>query len=180
MGAVHSRSYRQIGERFHEALFQPHLVICADDVEDRAHGAQKSLGFEKYTTDWRRVVSDPDVQVVNIATPNQLHLEMARAAAQVGKHIFCEKPVGRDPQEIAQIESAARRANVMTFVGSNYRWALLVQYSRNLIQGGVLGKLTHYRGRFFAGYASNPRSVLSWRFQREFAGLGVLGISCHT
>jgi predicted dehydrogenase len=175
MGAVHSRSYRQIGERFPEALLQPHLVICADEAEYRAREAQKSLGFKKRSTDWRRVVSDPEVQVVNIATPNHLHLEIAQAAALAGKHIFCEKPVGRAPEETAQIESAARRANVMTFAGYNYRWAPLVQYARNLIQGGVLGKLTHYRGRFFAGYASNPRAVLSWRFQREFAGLGVLG-----
>ena len=63
----------------------------------------------------------------------------------------------------------------MTFVGYNYRWAPLVQYGRKLIQDGVLGNLTHYRGRFFAGYASDPRGVLSWRFQQDLAGLGVLG-----
>ena len=92
-----------------------------------------------------------------------------------GKHIFCEKPVGRNPRETATIEHLARQAGVMTFVGYNYRWAPLVQYGRKLIQDGVLGNLTHYRGRFFAGYASDPRGVLSWRFQQDLAGLGVLG-----
>ena len=117
----------------------------------------------------------PAVEVVNMAAPNNLHLEIVRHAASHGKHIFCEKPVGRNPLETAAIEHLARQAGVMTFVGYNYRWAPLVQYGRKLIQDGVLGNLTHYRGRFFAGYASDPRGVLSWRFQQDLAGLGVLG-----
>ncbi len=100
-----------------------------------------------------------------------MHLEIVQAAAKAGKHIFCEKPVGRNPQETANIEYAARQANVLTCVGYNYRWAPLVQYARQLIQEGRLGQITHYRGRFFAGYASNPHAVLSWRFQRELSGL---------
>jgi predicted dehydrogenase len=100
---------------------------------------------------------------------------MAKASAKAGKHIFCEKPVGRSPEETAAIEQAAREAGVLTFVGYNYRWAPLVQYARKLIQEGRLGKLTHYRGRFFAGYATNPQGVLSWRFQQELGGLGASG-----
>jgi predicted dehydrogenase len=111
--------------------------------------------------------------VVNIAAPNGLHLEMVRAAAQAGKHVFCEKPVGKEPGETAQCEQAARRAGVLSFVGYNYRWAPLVQYAKTLIDSGRLGRLTHYRSRFLAGYASNPYGVLSWRFQQEH-GLGIL------
>ncbi len=175
MGAVHSRTYQQIPNRFQDGGIQPRLVICADDVEARAHEAQELLGFERYTTDWKQVIADPEVEVVNITAPNNMHLEIVRAAAGAGKHIFCEKPVGRNPQETADIEYAARQAGVLTFVGYNYRWAPLVQYARQLIQEGRLSRLTHYRGRFFAGYASNPHSVLSWRLQREVAGLGSLG-----
>jgi predicted dehydrogenase len=175
MGQVHSRSYRQIMQRFPDSPLQLRLVICADDAEARLQEAQRSLGFERQTTDWKRVIEDPDVEIVNIATPNHLHLEIVELAAKAGKHVFCEKPVGRNPQETVAIEQAARQAGVMTFVGYNYRWAPLVQYGRKLIQEGTLGELTHYRGRFLAGYASNPRAVLSWRFQQELAGLGVLG-----
>lgn len=175
MGAVHSRAYVQALARFPEGELEPELVLCADEVEERAREAQGRFGFAASTGDWRQVVADPRVQVVDIAAPNHLHLEIALAAAAAGKHIFCEKPVGRNPQETAQIARAARRAGVLSWVGYNYRWAPVVQHGLGLIRAGKLGRLTHYRGRFFAGYASNPKGVLSWRFQREQAGSGVLG-----
>jgi predicted dehydrogenase len=133
------------------------------------------FGFEAYTTDWRAVLAHPAVQAVNITAPNNLHLEMIRAAAAAGKHIFCEKPIGRSPHETAQAEHAARQAGVLTFVGYNYRWAPMVQYALQLIQQGALGQVTHYRGRFFSMYGSNPQGLLTWRFQEELAGLGTLG-----
>ena len=175
MGIVHSRSYRMIADRFHTDSIRARLVICADDVESRAREAQERFGFEQYTTDWRQVVNHPEVQVLNIASPNHLHLEMVRAAAAAGKHVFCEKPVGRNCLETAAIERAAREAGVLTWVGYNYRWAPLVQYARQLVRDGKLGTLTHYRGRFLVDYGSNPDGVLSWRFQRELAGYGTLG-----
>src|SRR5262245_438910 len=93
MGQVHSRSYRQISDRFFESGIRTRLVICADDVEARAREARDRIGFERHTTDWKQVVMDPDVQVVNVTSPNYLHLAMVEAAASAGKHIFCEKPV---------------------------------------------------------------------------------------
>ena len=175
MGMVHGRSYRQVADRFYDSGIRPRLVICADESEERARSAQERLGFAEMTTDWRAVIDHPDVQVVNIAAPNFLHLEMVAAATAAGKHVFCEKPVGRTPQETAQVEALAREAGVMSFVGFNYRWAPLVQYAKQLIDEGRIGKLTHYRGRFFSMYGSNPYSQLSWRFEYEQAGLGVLG-----
>ncbi len=175
MGTVHSRSYTGIPSRFDDDDLHPRLIICADAVEARAQKAQSKLGFQQYTTDWHDVVNHPDVQVVNIATPNDQHIEIVQAAAAAGKHIFCEKPVGRNPAETAAIEYAARKAGVMSFVGYNYRWSPVVQYARQFVQDGKLGDLTHYRGRFFCMYGSNPYSVLSWRFQEEYAGLGTLG-----
>ncbi len=175
MGQVHSRSYRAVGDRFHDRGLQARLVICADDVRHRAEAAQARFGFHQCTTDWRQVVDHPQVDLVVIATPNFLHLEMVRAAAGAGKHVFCEKPVGRNPQETAAIARLAREAGILSFVGFNYRWAPLVQYTRQLIRQGELGTLTHYRGRFFSMYGSNPLSLLTWRFQEEKSGLGTLG-----
>jgi predicted dehydrogenase len=175
MGMVHSRAYRQIADRFHDIGIQAKLIICADDVEDRAKEAQERFGFTRIATHWEDVIADPEVQVVNIATPNCLHRDVAAAATAAGKHIFCEKPVGKNPGETAEIERLARQAGVLTFVGYNYRWVPLIEYARQLIREGRLGNITHFRARFFAGYASNPQGVLSWRFQQEFSGLGVLG-----
>jgi predicted dehydrogenase len=175
MGFVHSRSYRMIADRFHEGGIKPRLVICADDVDARAREAQERLGFEESTTDWKQVVTHPEVQVVNVASPNHTHLEIVRLATRERKHVFCEKPVGRNSRETVEIATLARAAGVLSWVGYNYRWAPVVQYARRLIESGKLGSLTHYRGRFLVDYGSNPDGVLSWRFQRELAGHGVLG-----
>ena len=175
MGAVHGRAYRQIRQRFPGSGLVPELVICADDVAARCEEARDTLGFIRITTDWREVMDDPDVSVVNVTAPNRLHLDMVRAAAAAGKHIFCEKPVGRNPEETAEIARMAAEAGVLTWVGYNYRWAPLVQHARSLVDDGALGDITHYRGRFFAGYANHPDGVLSWRFRKEDAGSGAMG-----
>lgn len=175
MGAVHARSYRQIPDRFPDSGIRPRLVICCDDVAARAQEAQSRLGFECHTTHWQEVINHPEVRVVDITSPNCLHFDIVRAAAEAGKHVSCEKPLGRSPEETCEIEAIARRAGILTFTGYNYRWAPLVQYARQLIQEGRLGKITHYRGRFFAGYGADPEVVLSWRFQHTLAGSGALG-----
>lgn len=175
MGQVHSRSYRQLQDRFHESGLRPRLVVCADEVDSRARQAQSMFGFEKATTNWREAIANPEVEVVNIAAPNFRHLEMVRVATEARKHVFCEKPVGLSPEQTAEIEALARKAGVQSGVGYNYRWAPMVQYALELVRGGKLGRLTHYRGRFFAMYGSNPLSQLTWRFDRTQAGLGTLG-----
>ena len=175
MGTAHSRAYLQAADRFSDSGIRARLVICADEIEARAQEAQERFGFKRHTTQWQDVIRDPEVQVVNITTPNHRHLELATAAAAAGKHIFCEKPVGKSPAETAEIERVARNAGVLTFVGFNYRWAPMVQYARQMIREGKLGRITHFRSRFLAGYASSPETPLSWRFQHEFSGSGVSG-----
>ena len=181
MGQVHSRSYLQVPLRFPDIDAHPRLVICSDNVKERAESAQKVLGFVEYTTDWHQVVHHPDVDVINIATPNNLHLEIVKAAASAGKHIMCEKPVGRYPEETAKIAAEARAAGILTFVGFNYRWVPLIQHLRNLLDQNKLGELTNFYGRFFSMYGSNPLGLMSWRFDKEVAGLGAMGdIMAHT
>lgn len=174
MGEAHSRSYRSLTDRFPEAGIQPRLIICADPIEARARNAQERFGFERCTTDWHEVIADPAVQAISVTAPNGMHLEINRAAAAAGKHIMCEKPVGRFPEETLLSAQTANEAGVITFVGFNYRWAPVVQYARTLIRDGKLGQLTHYHGRFLNGYAGNPNGFLSWRFD-EAQGLGTLG-----
>jgi predicted dehydrogenase len=175
MGYAHSRAYKAVVDRFYDKGIRANLVMCADDVEARAKEAQDRLGFAGCTTDWHEIVDHPEIQAVDITTPNFMHREMALAAIAAGKHVFCEKPVGRTPEETAEIYHAATEAGVLSFVGLNYRWAPLVQFTRNLIWDGKLGDITHYRGRFFSMYASDPLSQLSWRFLAERSGTGIVG-----
>ena len=175
MGMTHSRAYQQVVNRFPESGIVPRLKVCADTDTDRTSEACRRFGFERSVEDWRDVLADPDVEVVSITSPNWLHREMCLAALEAGKHVFCEKPVGRDPSETREIVAAAEASGMLTFTGFCYRWSPVVQHLLALIKEGRLGQLTHYRGRFFCGYGHNPNSVLSWRFERDKAGYGVLG-----
>ena len=173
LGQAHSRSLQRIRTLFPEREFDPELVIASDTVRARIGEAVDSYGYEKGTPDWRRVIDDPGVDVVVIAAPNALHVELIEAAAQAGKHVFCEKPVGGTPQETARAERMVRRAGVISGVGYNYRWAPLIRHASELLAAGRLGQITNYRGRFFSMYGSDPLGLLSWRFRREEGGYGV-------
>jgi len=175
MGELHTASYARVRFHYPELGVSPRFVIAADDVEARARLAVERLGYERFTTDWREVVEHPDVEAVSITAPNHMHREMAVAAARAGKHFWGEKPLGRFPAETAEIAAAAEEAGILTTVGLNYRHAPAVLHARDLIGAGTLGEINHYRCQFVASYSANPQGVLSWRFLRAQAGLGVLG-----
>ncbi len=174
MGQAHSRAYRAIPTYFPEEGVGPRLVGVADSSLDRVKLALENFGYEFGTADWRDLVARQDIDVIDITAPTAMHMEIAQAAAAAGKHVFCEKPVGIEPAETAAIERAARVAGVITGCGYNYRWAPMVQYTKQLIDDGRLGDLTHYRGRFFSMYGRDRLGVLSWRFLQDEAGYGAL------
>jgi predicted dehydrogenase len=174
MGQLHSVSYRRVHDHYPDCGASPRLVIAADATEERARLATERLGYESWTTDWRKVLSHPDVDAVSITAPNFLHCEMTLAAAAAGKHIWVEKPVGRFPEETLRAVQGATDAGVRSIVGLNYRHAPAVQYARELVESGQLGELNHYRSQFVASYASDPKGGLSWRFSRDLAGYGIL------
>lgn len=175
MGEAHARAYLRAPLHFPADNIDVKLVVCADNVAARAEAAARRYGFAEHATDWRAVVDNPRVDALSVTAPNNLHLEIIEAAAAAGKHIFCEKPVGRCLAETAAAEAAARAAGVVTGVGYNYRWAPLVQHAAALIRGGALGRIRHFHGRFFTMYGSNPLSRLTWRFDREVSGHGAAG-----
>lgn len=175
MGETHSRAFAGIADRFWKSGLKARLVACADAELHRAEQARARFGFETCTNEWRRVIEDPGVEIVSISAPNFLHLELVKAAAAAGKHVFCEKPVGRTAKETLQIAKAVESAGINSAVGFNYRWVPLVQYAHEQISSGKLGTNTHFRSRFFSMYGHNPLSQLSWRFDKELAGLGTLG-----
>ncbi|MGA1556683.1 MAG: Gfo/Idh/MocA family protein [Ilumatobacteraceae bacterium] len=173
MGMAHSRSAARIPSLFPERTFDTDLVVCGDNVPQRREQAVDGFGFREAVADWQAVVEHPDVDVVYVTAPNMMHEQVAVAAAAAGKAVFCEKPVGGKPDQTVRVEAAARRAGVVTGVGYNYRWAPLVQHAKHLIDSGVLGEITNYRGRFFSMYGADPMGLLSWRFLVDEAGYGV-------
>jgi predicted dehydrogenase len=174
MGQLHSASYRRVCDHYPECNGSPRLVIAADGVTDRARKATDELGYQAWTTDWHEVIAHPEVDAVSITAPNFLHCEMVTEAAEAGKHIWVEKPMGRFPAETLKAADAAIAAGVRTIVGLNYRHVPAVQHARHLITSGQLGAIRHYRSQFLASYASDPHVGFSWRFSRDLAGYGIL------
>jgi predicted dehydrogenase len=175
MGRVHSVAYRRCPDHFPDCAGRARLVVAADGEMERAQAAVDQLGYERATDEWRDVIADPDVDAVSITAPNRLHREVAVAAAEAGKHIWIEKPVGRFPSETAEIAAAVEGGGVRSLVGFNYRHAPAVTHAHALIESGAIGVVDHFRSQWIAAYAADPRGVLSWRFLAEEAGLGILG-----
>jgi predicted dehydrogenase len=174
MGRLHTSAYRRVRDHYPNCQGSPRLVIAADAAEERARVASDELGYESWTADWREVLEHPGVDAVSITAPNFLHCEMALAAAEAGKHIWVEKPLGRFPAETVRAAEGVTGAGVRTIVGLNYRHVPAVRYARELIASGRIGAVNHYRSQFLASYASHPQGALSWRFSRELAGYGIL------
>jgi predicted dehydrogenase len=153
----------------------PRLVAVADEVPGRAEEAAAQFGFATATRDWHDLAADPAVRAVSIAAPNFLHRQIGVAMALAGKHIWIEKPVGLTTADAKAVAEAVKSAGVQGAVGFNYRNAPAVSAARALISSGELGSITHARFRLLSDYAAHPEGALSWRFERERGGSGVLG-----
>jgi predicted dehydrogenase len=175
MGRVHTQAYARVLHHFPQLPLAPRLVAVADEVPGRAEEAASQFGFATASRDWRELATDPTVQAVSIAAPNFLHMEIGVAMAKAGKHIWIEKPVGLSTADAKAVAQAVNTAGVQSTVGFNYRNAPAVRAARELILSGELGAITHARFRFFSDYAAHPEGALSWRYERERGGSGVLG-----
>lgn len=176
MGQVHARALSRLTQHYTDTPLRPRLVAVADTADDdRTERAAQAFGFEHQLTDWRELVTRDDVDLVCVTGPNFIHRDVAVAAAEAGKHLWVEKPAGRNAAETAEIAAAVEAAGVQTAAGFNYRNAPAVELARELVASGRLGTVEHTSVRFVSDYAAHPDGALSWRFQNEFAGSGVLG-----
>ncbi|KAF2776012.1 Gfo/Idh/MocA family oxidoreductase [Streptomyces sp. OM5714] len=175
MGRVHTQAYARVRHHYPHLPLRPELVAVAEEVPGRAEEAAERFGFASATRDWREVAADPRVHAVSITAPNFLHREIAVAMAGAGKHIWIEKPVGLTARDARAVADAVAGAGVQGSVGFNYRNAPAVEAARDLIAAGEIGTVTHVRIRLFSDYAAHPEGALTWRFERERGGSGVLG-----
>jgi predicted dehydrogenase len=180
MGKAHSNAYRQV-----RAFFEPRLdpvmkVICGRDANATRAAADK-YGWQEAATDWREVVARPDIDLVDICTPGDTHHEIAIAAAEAGKTVFCEKPLANTVAEAEAMLAAVQRHGVVHMVCHNYRRVPAIVLAKRLIDAGEIGEIRHFRGTYLQDWIVDPGFPLLWRLLKERAGSGALGdIGSHT
>ena len=180
MGKAHSNAWRQAPRFFDLAAKIRMTTICGRDRAGTSRAAKK-LGWEGSTTDWRVVIADPGIDIVDICAPNDLHAEIAIAAARAGKAILCEKPLARDVREAERMVEAAGRERVVNMVCHNYRRVPAIALAKQMIEAGELGdRIYHFHARYAQDWIANEESPLVWRLRSRFAGSGALGdIGAH-
>ncbi|MEZ5087011.1 MAG: Gfo/Idh/MocA family oxidoreductase [Tessaracoccus sp.] len=175
MAKSHTIAYNALPALFPDLGAVPELSLLADASEELARAAAKRYGYARWTSDWREAVADPEIDVVDIVTPNWLHYEIAMAAIAEGKHVYCEKPLAISRDEARGMHEAARAAGVRTIVGFSYLGNPGVQFAKELIDDGTLGEIWQIKGRFLCDANADPGLPRTWHYERAKAGLGVLG-----
>jgi predicted dehydrogenase len=168
MGKAHSNGFRKIAYMTWPPPLRPRLVAIAGRNEAGVSEAAERYGFERWTTSWEDVVSDPSIGLFDNLGPNALHAEPTVLAAEAGKHVVCEKPLGRDADESYDIWRRVAATGVKHLCAFNYRFVPAVRLARELIDAGELGEIRHFRGRYLQDWGDTDEQV--WRFDRAEAG----------
>src|SRR4029077_18851325 len=178
MGRAHTNAYCQV-PHFFDVPYHPVLkAVCArDEAKAKAFAAQ--WGYESIETDWKKLIARKDIDAVDICVPNNLHHEIAAAAAKAGKMVLCEKPLSMDTKEGLKMVAAVEKAKVPNMVWYNYRRVPAVMLAKQLVDEGKLGRIFHYRAVFLQDWtisADLPQGGTAlWRLDAKAAGSGVTG-----
>jgi predicted dehydrogenase len=174
MGKAHSNAYRQISQ-FFDLPLKPRLkAICGRD-QAKVEKMAERWGWEEAVTDWRRIIDDPEIQIVDICSPNNSHYEIAMAAFDAGKVVACEKPLAMNGAEAKTMAEAARKSGKTNTVWFNYRRVPAIAFARQLIEEGRIGRVYHFRATYLQDWTMDPSVPLVWRMDKEIAGSGVTG-----
>ncbi len=172
MGRAHSNAYRQVNH-FFETPFDLQLKVICGRNQPGLEKMAATWGWEEISTDWRSVIGRSDIDVIDVATPNWLHAEMAIAAAEAGKMVLCEKPLAVSPEQARRMVDAVR--GVPNMVWFNYRRVPAIAFTRRLIEEGRIGQVFHYRATYLQEWGNDPTRPPGWKLQKSHAGSGVLG-----
>jgi predicted dehydrogenase len=174
MGKAHSNAFRKLAYMTWPPPLVPRLEAIAGRDEAAVAEPARRYGYERWTTEWRDLVADPAIGLFDNGGPNALHAEPTIQAAQAGKHVLCEKPLGRDADESYRIWREVAATGVKHLCAFNYRFVPAVRLARELIEAGELGELRHFRGRYLQDWGDDP-ALDTWRFHADEAGSGALG-----
>ena len=175
MGKAHSNGFRQVPAFFPELDVKPVLKVICGRNRDAVQDAAQTYGWEEWETDWEKVIARDDIDIVDICTPGNLHLPMALAALQAGKHVICEKPLANTLEEARELLAVAANASKKTMVAFNYRRVPAVALARQLIAEGRIGKIYHWRAVYLQDWIIDPDFPLVWRLEKDKAGSGPHG-----
>src|SRR5215212_2999042 len=173
MGKAHSNAYKTLAYMTWPPPLRPELIAIAGRNEEAVAEAARRYGFAEYRTDWRAVATDPRVELFDNAGPNNLHAEPTVVAAQAGKHVICEKPLGRDAAESYDTWQKVETTGVKHMCAFNYRFVPAVRLAREIIESGDLGDIQHFRGSYLQEWGTTEGDI--WRFDKATAGSGSLG-----
>jgi predicted dehydrogenase len=173
MGKAHSNAYKTLAYMTWPPPLMPQLVAIAGRNEEAVAEAAGRYGFAEHVTDWRALVSDDRVGLFDNSGPNNLHAEPTIAAAEAGKHVICEKPLGRDAAESFETWQRVAATGVKHMCAFNYRFVPAVRLARQIIESGELGDVQHFRGAYLQEWGTTEGDI--WRFQKDVAGSGALG-----
>src|SRR5438046_7517165 len=174
MGKAHSNAFRKISYITWPPPLEPLLIGIAGRNEQAVGEAALRYGWDYATTDWRDLVADERIGLFDNGGPNSLHAEPTIAAARAGKHVVCEKPLGRDAAESYEIWRQVAATGVKHMCAFNYRFVPANRLAREMIDAGELGEIRHFRGRYLQDWGDDP-SLDTWRFHPDEAGSGALG-----
>jgi predicted dehydrogenase len=179
MGRAHGLAFRAASAVF-DLPVELKMELLADVDAHTARAAAESLGFARSTGDWRELIADPHVDLVDITTPNLLHAEMALAAIGAGKHVYCEKPLAPTAAEAKPMVDAAEAAGVKTMVGFNYLKNPVTRLAKEIIDSGEIGEVFGFRGNHFEDYMLDPNTLVSpWRFDPRSGDGAVADLGSH-
>ncbi|MBX5496911.1 MAG: Gfo/Idh/MocA family oxidoreductase [Bryobacteraceae bacterium] len=178
MGRAHSNAYKRLND-FFAVQHRPVLkAVCARNAE-KAKAFAEIWGYERVETDWRKVVEAPDIDLVDIGSPNDTHYEIALAAAKNGKMVLCEKPLAMNVQQAEEMTKAVEAAGVPNMVWFNYRRVPAIALARQIIDEGRIGQPFHYRATYLQDWTISPDvpqgGAALWRLDASVAGSGVTG-----
>ncbi len=174
MGKAHSNAFQRLGMFFDSGAKVELKALCGRDPE-WVRKAADQFGFEEIETSWEKMVKRADIDLVDITAPSNVHKQIAIAAAENGKHIFCEKPLALTVRDARDILAAAEKAGVKHQVGFNYRFTPAILLAKQLIDSGKLGTLYHFRAKYLQDWILDPLFPLVWRLDKSVAGSGAHG-----
>ncbi|OIH94076.1 Gfo/Idh/MocA family protein [Curtobacterium sp. MCBA15_001] len=182
MGAAHSQAWRT-APRFFDLDAEPEMTVVVGRDPDRTEAARVQYGWQRASTDWRAVVADPEIDVVDVVSPGSSHVEIAIAALRAGKHVLCEKPLANTVAEAEAMVDAARAARergVRAMVGFSYRRVPAIAFARQLVADGRVGTVRQVRALYLQDWLTDEDGPMTWRLDKALAGSGSLGdIGAH-